>query len=84
VALLNARQEDVPAHLRHIVSLLASREVPIDWACLLCHLKAWNREDRDVQRAWSRSFWGRARGVKADDGQTKAVAGRNQPAEPVH
>src|SRR2546426_9537486 len=35
VALLNCHQEDLPDHLRHAVSLLRSKEIPIDWARLL-------------------------------------------------
>lgn len=59
VALLNCHHEDLPDHLRHAVSLLKSKEIPIDWTRLLGDLRWWHREDRRVQRDWARAFWGR-------------------------
>ncbi|MBI2873705.1 MAG: type I-E CRISPR-associated protein Cse2/CasB [Firmicutes bacterium] len=58
IALLSSHQDDLDVHLRHVISLLASRDVPVDWALLLCQIKHWDREDREVQRSWARSFWG--------------------------
>ena len=63
VALLNCHQEDLPDHLRHAVSLLRSKEIPIDWARLLRDLRWWHREDKRVQRDWARAFWGRTSNV---------------------
>jgi len=57
VAMLNCRREDLPAHLRHAVSLLRAREVPIDWARLLRDIRRWQRPDRGVQREWAAAFW---------------------------
>lgn len=57
VALLNCHRDDLPTHLRHAVSLLKSKDVPIDWALLLRDVRKWNREDRGVQRRWARAFW---------------------------
>ncbi len=59
VALLNSHREDLPERLRHVVGLLRSGEVPIDWAQLLQDLKGWDWESRAVQRAWARAFWSR-------------------------
>ena len=60
-ALLNVRrEEDLHIHLRHAISLLKSREQPVDWARLLDDLKSWGHEDRWVQRNWARAFWDRA------------------------
>ncbi|MBT9136182.1 MAG: CRISPR-associated protein Cse2 [Firmicutes bacterium] len=56
-ALLNSRQEDLPGYLRQAVSLLKSKEVPLDWRQLLKDYLAWGREDRRVQRDWARAFW---------------------------
>ena len=57
VALLNCHAEELPTHLRHAVSLLASGGVPIDWARLLRDVQGWGHPARWVQRDWSRDFW---------------------------
>ena len=59
VALLNADHEDLPVHLRHVVGLLRTTETPIDYAQLLrdVDVRAWNAENRRVQREWARAFW---------------------------
>lgn len=57
VALLNSHPEDLPVHLRHAISLLRSKEVPIDWRQLLRDMIHWDHEDRFVQRAWAKAFW---------------------------
>lgn len=57
VALLNARSEDLPEHLRHAVGQLKSKEIPINWLQLLRDVMRWDSETRVVQRAWSRAFW---------------------------
>lgn len=58
VPLLNAHVDDLPVHLRHAVSLLRSKEIPIDWARLVLDVENWDRESRLVQRSWARAFWG--------------------------
>ncbi|MBU2490067.1 MAG: type I-E CRISPR-associated protein Cse2/CasB [Proteobacteria bacterium] len=58
MALLNARFEDLPVLLRHAVSLARAREVPVDWRQLLKDLRYWGHEDRFVQRAWAKGYWG--------------------------
>jgi CRISPR system Cascade subunit CasB len=57
-ALLAAHPDDLPDYLRQAVSFLKSKEVPINWNQLLRDLQAWGHEDRFVQKAWARSFWG--------------------------
>jgi CRISPR system Cascade subunit CasB len=57
VALLNCHRDDLSQHLRQVVSLLKSKEVPINWAQLLHDIRNWNWESRDVQRSWARGFW---------------------------
>lgn len=58
VALLDCHEDDLGEHLRHAVSLLRSKEVPVDWGRLLKDLINWNHPDRFVQRSWARAFWG--------------------------
>lgn len=58
VALLNAHQEDLPEHLRQIVGLLKSKDVPIDWAQLLQAVEFWDADnERRTQRQWAKTFW---------------------------
>lgn len=56
-ALLNSRREDLPGYLRQAVSLLKSKDVPLNWRQLLKDYLDWEREDRRVQRSWARAFW---------------------------
>jgi CRISPR system Cascade subunit CasB len=58
VALLDCHADDLADHLRHAVSLLKAKEVPVDWLQLLRDLRNWNHEERRVQRRWARAFWG--------------------------
>jgi CRISPR system Cascade subunit CasB len=60
VALLNCHEDDLAEHLRHAISLLRSKEIPVDWIELLKDLRNWNHPDRFVQLSWARAFWGRA------------------------
>lgn len=74
VALLNARSEDLPEHLRHAVGLLKSKEIAINWLELLRDVLRWDSESRIVQRKWARAFW-RGQAVAA------AVASTGNEAE---
>lgn len=58
-ALLDSDWEDLPYRLRQIVQLLESKKVPVNYTILLGHLKtkAWESEDRWVQRRWAREYW---------------------------
>lgn len=71
VALLNSHADDLPLHLRHIVSLLRSAKVPVpvDWGQLLHDLEYWSHDSRSVQRAWARAYW-----------RTAPTPGNNAPA----
>lgn len=55
--LLAAHAEDLFFHLRQVMSLLKSGEIPVDWDQLLRDLRDWERADRRVQWQWSRSFY---------------------------
>lgn len=56
-AMLASPREELPEHLRQTVSLLKSRGIPVDWAQLLCDLRAWNWARNPVQWDWSRAFY---------------------------
>lgn len=57
VALLNCHRDDLPNHLRQAVSLLKSKDIPINWRRLLKDILSWDHEDRFVQQQWAREFW---------------------------
>ena len=59
VTLLSTHQEDLHVQMRHAVSLLRSKDIPIAWGKLLEDLKKWPYENRWVQRSWAKEFWGR-------------------------
>lgn len=73
VAMLNARVEDLPSHLRQIVGLLKANGVPVDWKTLLTDMIFWNDDNQRVQRRWSRAFW-QAR-EQGDANDSSAVIG---------
>jgi CRISPR system Cascade subunit CasB len=58
VALLNAHTDDLSEHLRQTISLLKSKDIPVDWRQLLRDVINWDDDDRFVQRNWSKAFWG--------------------------
>jgi CRISPR system Cascade subunit CasB len=58
VALLNADRDELQTHLHQAVGLMKAYEVPIDWVRLLWDIQRWGGDDRIVQRAWARAFWG--------------------------
>ncbi|MBL8602067.1 MAG: type I-E CRISPR-associated protein Cse2/CasB [Myxococcales bacterium] len=71
-ALLGADRQDLGTHLRHAVTLIASRGLAIDWRDLHTTLRFWDRpaqppnQDR-ARREWARDFW-------SDDTQSTATA----------
>ena len=68
VALLNCHYDDLPNHLRQAVSLLKSKDVPIDWRQLLWNVVSWDHEARFVQKQWAREFW-KSRPSEAEVGE---------------
>ncbi|MCC7366298.1 MAG: type I-E CRISPR-associated protein Cse2/CasB [Dehalococcoidia bacterium] len=60
VALLNSSREALPEHLRHLVTLLQSRNenTAINYRQLARDIRDWDAVDRRVQRAWASGFWG--------------------------
>ena len=57
MALLNSHVDDLPNHLRQAVSLLKSKEVPIDWRKLLDDILLWDHPKHCIQKRWARNFW---------------------------
>ena len=69
-ALLAAHVDDLFVHLRHIVSLLKSNEIAVDWERLLRELDHWDHPDAWVQRRWAHDFWA-ASDAGTDDLETE-------------
>jgi CRISPR type I-E-associated protein CasB/Cse2 len=57
-ALLGAGGSDLAPHLRHAVSLVASKGVSLDWNDLYRTIRHWDDDDDWVRRRWARDFWG--------------------------
>ncbi len=77
IALLNCHEDDLPEHLRHAVSLLRADDGPIDWRQLLRDLRGWPDDDRHVQRAWARGFWGSGEEAPTDTTGDTSTTGTN-------
>ena len=57
VSLLNCHRDDLPDRLRQAISLLRSKDIPVNWGRLLQDVLNWDRDSRSVQRVWAREFW---------------------------
>ncbi|MGI8495793.1 MAG: type I-E CRISPR-associated protein Cse2/CasB [Pyrinomonadaceae bacterium] len=77
VALLNAEAEDLPYYLRQIIGLLKSKEIAVNWNQLFRDVKNWDGDNRYVQNAWARSFWGSSANDKNQDKENNSK-GENQ------
>lgn len=55
ITLLDADRDQLPHHLRQIVTLL--KEQPIDFDALLTGLLYWNDEQKRTQNTWARDFY---------------------------
>ena len=55
--LLKAHPDELAYHLRTVISLLKSKDVPIYWTQLLYDVRYWGHHDRFVQREWATAFW---------------------------
>ena len=72
VGLLNCHRDDLPSHLRHVIGLLKSKDIPVDWTQLLRDVQNWQWQGRDVQREWARKFWrGYDKGTSIDETQSQ-------------
>ncbi len=61
ISLLRAHPDDLPDYLRQAISLLKSKERPVNWRQLLKDLLLLEHDPSRVQREWARGFWGAAR-----------------------
>lgn len=59
VALLNTGRNDLSDHLRQMIGLLRSSDIPVNWLRLLQDIQGWESPSRRVQRRWASEFWGR-------------------------
>jgi len=59
-ALLSAHPDDLPDYLRQTVSLLKSKEIPVNWNQLLSDLQWWSHTEYGdrVRKRWATAFWG--------------------------
>lgn len=55
--LLDSDVDDLPERLRHAMTLLRSKDIPVDFTALLQHVRHWDHPDRWVQKRWSKDFW---------------------------
>jgi len=71
IALLNCHADELKDHLRHVVSLLKSRNIPVHWHRLFRDLSGWRHPHRYVQKSWARDFWGTTVKAEEDAPQTE-------------
>lgn len=72
VALLSAHADDLPAILRQTISLLASKDIPVNWTRLFQDMRSWDHPDYgdEVRKRWATAFW-RTSGEKSSDSDTE-------------
>lgn len=76
VALLDSEAEDLPYYLRQIIGLLKSKEIAVNWNRLFKDIQNWSSDNRRVQNAWARGFWGN---FSSDDNKnSKEITGENE------
>lgn len=78
MALLNTSKDNLPTHLRHAISLLRANDITPDWDQLLKDLQWWPRDDRKIQRAWAKGYWG----FRQEPEAATATAPETTPASP--
>lgn len=75
-ALLNASREDLEHHLRHAISLLRAKEIPVNYLQLLRDIQQWTDEERRIQRRWAGAYWGSSESADQETtGSETATAG---------
>lgn len=55
--LLRMRRDTLEPRLRQQISILKSKDVPVNWHQLFNDLRNWDHPKRFVQRRWARAFW---------------------------
>jgi len=56
-ALLDSHPDELPEQLRHAVSLLKAKEIPVNWLQLLDDIQYWHREGQFREHNWAKNFW---------------------------
>ena len=57
VQLLRTRRDTLEPRLRQQISILKSKDTPVNWHQLMADLRNWDHPDRFVQRHWAGAFW---------------------------
>lgn len=57
VQLLRMRRGTLEPRLRQHISILKSKDIPVNWHQLLLDMRRWDYSSRRVQRNWARAFW---------------------------
>ena len=57
VQLLRMRRDTLGPRLRQQISILKSKDIPVNWHQLIADLRHWDHPKRFVQRDWARAFW---------------------------
>lgn len=55
--LLNAVREDLDFQLRQLHSLVASKDIGINYSEMLKSLKYWDNSDKFIQKKWAHDYW---------------------------
>lgn len=58
VQLLRMRRDTLEPRLRQHISILKSKDIPVNWYQLFLDMRRWNYSSRRVQRNWAGAFWG--------------------------
>lgn len=56
--LLTAHPDNLPTHLRQVVSLLKTAGVPVNWQRLLRDVLYWEKDGERIRQRWAYDFWG--------------------------
>ncbi len=57
VQLLRMRRDTLEPRLRQQVSILKSKDIPINWHQLIRDVNYWDHPNRFVQRRWASAYW---------------------------
>ncbi len=59
MALINSQSENLPGHLRQVISLIASAQtgIGLDWYRLLHEVQQWDSPVCYVQKTWARDYY---------------------------
>ena len=58
VQLLRMRRDTLEPRLRQQISILASKDIAVNWHQLIGDVGYWDHPNRYVQRRWAQGFWG--------------------------